>query len=238
MERIFGSEDGRQWHWLSPKDRKGKNRGICLIRYADDIIITAPTKEILQKYVIPRLQEFLQERGLVFNAEKTRILHVSDGFDFLGFHIQQFPKKELQIQPSKQNIQRHLSHLKEYCRTHEQCGTSDLIIGLNPIIRGWANYFRYCKINPAFSYVDNRIFRILWRWCIRRHPKKNTHWVKERYFPQNGNQNWRFAEDDYSLIMTSDIKRQKYDFWIGWLTKYQPKWRILLKTRYKEQIAN
>jgi RNA-directed DNA polymerase len=237
MERIFGSEDGRQWHWIPPRERKGKNWGICLVRYADDMVITAPTKEILQDYVMPKLQEFLQERGLVLNRDKTRIVHVSEGFDFLGFHIQQFPRRTLWIQPSKQSVRTHLNKVKEYLRTHKQCRTRDLIVALNPIIRGWANYFRYCKIDPTFSYIDNRIFEMLWRWSKRRHPQKSVSWIKKQYFTQKGNQNWRFAEDDLYLIMTSDIKRQKYDFWVGWLTKYQPKWRLILKTRCREQMG-
>lgn len=74
MERLFGAEtpDGRP---IAPSQRKGRNRGISLCRYADDFVATAPTREVLEEYVIPRLKEFLQERGLALSEAKTRIVH-------------------------------------------------------------------------------------------------------------------------------------------------------------------
>ena len=89
MERLFGCEwpDGRP---RSPAHRKGIDKGISLIRYADDFVVTAPTREVLETYVKPRIEGFLRDRGLTLNEAKTRIVEINEGFDFLGFHIRKF----------------------------------------------------------------------------------------------------------------------------------------------------
>ena len=86
MERLFGAEraDGRH---VTPCLRRGSNRGINLVRYADDFVVTAPSREVFEGYVIPRLAEFLAGRGLELSEAKTRIVHIDDGFDFLGFNL-------------------------------------------------------------------------------------------------------------------------------------------------------
>ena len=102
MERLFGCEttDGRT---ISPAKRKGENKGISLIRYADDFVVTAPSREILQEYVIPKLEGFLTARGLTLNKDKTHIVHQKEGFNFLGFTIRRFGETLL-AQPQKEKI--------------------------------------------------------------------------------------------------------------------------------------
>ncbi len=92
MERLFGSErpNGRT---ISPAARRGANRGVGLIRYADDFVVTAPSREVLEDYVVPRLTEFLASRGLSLSEAKTRIVHINDGFNFLGFTVRRVSKR-------------------------------------------------------------------------------------------------------------------------------------------------
>src|SRR5712691_9983364 len=89
MERLFDAEyaDGRP---KAPATRKGSNRGIAVMRYADDFVITAPTREVLETYARPRAEKFLEERGLALSEAKTRIVHIKEGFNFLGFHIRTY----------------------------------------------------------------------------------------------------------------------------------------------------
>ncbi len=89
MERLFGAEDDRG-RPVRPSRRHGLNRGIGLVRYADDLIVTAPSREVLEKYVVPTLTAFLEERGLKLSEAKTRIVHIDDGFDFLGFTVRRY----------------------------------------------------------------------------------------------------------------------------------------------------
>ena len=98
MERLFGAErpDGRH---ITPCLRRGSNRGINLVRYADDFVVTAPSREVLEGYVIPRLDGFLASRGLELSQAKTRTVHIDAGFEFLGFNLRHFPTGKLLVRP-------------------------------------------------------------------------------------------------------------------------------------------
>ena len=112
MEREFGSErpDGKL---VSPALRAGKNRGLNLIRYADDLIVTAPSREVLETYVVPKIEEFLAKRGLKLSEAKTRIVHVGEGFNFLGFEVRRYGRTLL-TRPQKEKVLNHLDRLKTY----------------------------------------------------------------------------------------------------------------------------
>ena len=86
LERLFGAEDTRG-NPVAPAKRKGLNRGLSVVRYADDFVVTAPSREVLESYVIPRITGFLKQRGLGLSEAKTRVVHIDEGFDFLGFTI-------------------------------------------------------------------------------------------------------------------------------------------------------
>lgn len=90
MERLFGSQR-RNGRTICPSARKGNYKGVSLIRYADDFVVTPRAREVLEDYVIPRLTDFLVGRGLSLSETKTRIVHIGDGFNFLGFTIRRFP---------------------------------------------------------------------------------------------------------------------------------------------------
>ena len=190
MERLFGCEwpDGRP---RSPAHRKGIDKGISLIRYADDFVVTAPTREVLETYVKPRIEEFLRDRGLTLNEAKTRIVEINEGFNFLGFHVRKFGRREKTlVVPQKEKVVKHLRAIKAYLDTHRQAPAGQVIKDLNPVIRGWANYYRHVSAKSTFAKVRHRQWQMLWRWAKRRHPKKPTRWVKARYFRDDGH--WTF----------------------------------------------
>ncbi len=118
---------------------KEGNRKVNLVRYADDFIITGKTRELLQDEVKPFVQHFLRERGLELSWKKTKVTYIQDGFDFLGQNIRKYNDKLL-IKPSKASIKSFLKKIRTLIKSNKQATTEDLIIKLNPIIRGWANY--------------------------------------------------------------------------------------------------
>ena len=128
-ERLFGSErpSGRT---MCPSSRKGNNKGVSLIRYADDFVVAAPSREVLEGYVIPRLTEFLAGRGL--SEAKTRIVHIKDGFNVLGFTIRRFPNGKLLTQPQKEKVIAHRRRLSQFLRAHRQLPTAEVIRALAP----------------------------------------------------------------------------------------------------------
>jgi RNA-directed DNA polymerase len=197
LEREFGCEkpDGDP---LSPASRKGVNKGINLIRYADDFVVTAPTKETLENYVIPKVEKFLSKRGLQLSEVKTRIVHVDEGFHFLGFEIRRY-KDKLLTKPQKDKVISHLQDIKAYLSSNKQAPAGKLVKDLNPAIRGWANYYRHGTSKRIFSITDHRIWQMLWTWATRRHPKKSKQWIKDRYFAND----WTFREGQAQLLRHS-----------------------------------
>jgi RNA-directed DNA polymerase len=158
-------------------DNFGKRRsGINLIRYADDFIITAKTKEILEEGIKPLLMGFLKERGLELSEKKTRITHIDEGFDFLGQNIRKYPesknKSKLLIKPSKDNVKTFLKNIRSKIHKSRSMTQGVLIGILNPMIRGWTNYHKSVVSKATFSKIEHEIWESLWRWAKRRHPKK------------------------------------------------------------------
>lgn len=165
---------------------------VNLVRYADDFIITARSRELLEKEIKPLVAEFLAERGLTLSEEKTVITHINDGFDFLGFNIRKF-KKRLYTSPSKNAQKRFLNNVRTIMKRHKMCKQVSLIRLLNPMITGWGNYYRYGASTNAFHRADNQIFLALKKWALRRHPKKTKTWVADKYWHTIRGRKWQFA---------------------------------------------
>lgn len=165
---------------------------VHLVRYADDFIVTADTKDLLEHKIKPAIVRFLFERGLELSEEKTRITHIDDGFDFLGFNIRKYNKKLL-TKPSKESIKSFLASIQEVINANKTSTTLKLLLAINPKIRGWVNYYRHGVSQKSFEYIDNAIFWMLWRWAKRRHPNKGARWVKDKYFARIGTQKWVFC---------------------------------------------
>ncbi|MCP3965294.1 MAG: group II intron reverse transcriptase/maturase, partial [Lentisphaerae bacterium] len=99
---------------------------INCISYADDFIITGASKELLENKIKPLVKQFLQERGLELSEEKTKITHISEGFDFLGFNIRKY-KEKLLIKPAKQNVLSFVRNIKAVIKKHPTIAAGELI---------------------------------------------------------------------------------------------------------------
>lgn len=182
---------------------KVKNPKVNFIRYADDFIITGNSKELLEEKVKPLVESFLRERGLELSPEKTRVTHINDGFDFLGWNFRKYDSKLL-IKPSKESIKSILGKVKEVFNSNKNTKTGNVIHQLNPIITGWANYHKGTVAKETFNYIDHQIWIKTWRWAARRHPNKGRKWIKRKYFKTIGNKNWNFCgnfENGQSIIL-------------------------------------
>ena len=164
---------------------------VHVIAYADDFIITGASKEVLEETVKPAVVAFLKERGLELSPEKTRLTHIDDGFDFLGFNVRRYGGKLL-IKPSKAAVKRFLAQIRELIRNRVTAKTADLIRQLNMKLRGWSNYYRHAVAKETFHSVDNQIFRSLTAWIRRRHPNKSAAWKHQRYYRCKGRRRWVF----------------------------------------------
>ena len=236
MERLFGCMNA-QGRYLQPAQRSGRNKGISLIRYADDFVVTAPSKEVIEEYVLPKLQTFLAERGLSLNRGKTQIVHRDEGFNFLGFNIRNY-KGKLLTKPQKEKVQQHLRHLKGILEANKQAKVESLVRQLNPIIMGWANYYRYGVASRTFSMVGHRLWQMLWRWAKWRHPNKSSGWVKQRYFKRVGNRNWVFGNQQATLCNLTEIPIRRYTKVRGNSSPYNPSQREYWAKRYVGQVRD
>jgi len=204
LERLFGAET-RNGKPVRPSNRRGLNQGISLVRYADDFIAVASTKEHLLNYVLPKIKDFLTERGLTLNLKKTRIVHRTEGFNFLGFHIRYYNNRKLIIKPQKEKVQAHLRKIKQVLKNNRHSSIENVIHHLNPLIWGWANYYRHCCAKQTFNYIKHRIWQMLWTWAKGRHPNKSAKWVRQRYFKTVDNRQWVFGTSVLSLRNPADI---------------------------------
>lgn len=168
------------------------NPKVNLVRYADDFIITGANKEILENQVKPLIIEFLGARGLTLSEEKTKITHIEEGFDFLGFNIRKYKGKFI-TKPSKQSQKRFLDKVRTIISQHKAAKQHSIIRLLNPVIEGWANYYRSCCASETFRKADAQIFYKVWRWSQRRHPQKGKYWIANKYFHTVKGRSWTFA---------------------------------------------
>jgi RNA-directed DNA polymerase len=163
-------------HWAVSRQDK-----VNFLRYADDFLVTAASREILEQKVKPAMVQFLQERGLRLSEEKSVITHISDGFNFLGQNVRKYGRKLL-IKPTAQSIRSVRDKVRECIRTCRGQTAATLIRKLNPILRGWANYHRHGVSKEIFGHIGYSVLRMLWRWIRRQHPNQSRGWIKRRYF--------------------------------------------------------
>ncbi len=151
-----------------------------LIRYADDLVALCHTRDEAVQ-VKARLAGWLATRGLVFNEDKTRIVSLDEGFDFLGFTVRRQSGKLL-IKPSKAALRRIRERLRTEMRALRGANAPAVLKRLNPIIRGWTAYYRTVVSSDAFGALDNYMWKLTYKWAKHRHPNKSKHWIVSRYF--------------------------------------------------------
>jgi RNA-directed DNA polymerase len=177
---------------VGPTQRARRKFKVNVNRYADDFVVTGVSKEILEQNVLPAIKQFLTVRGLELSEEKTRVTHIADGFDFLGQNIRKYGGKLL-IKPANKSVKALLEKVREIVRNNRSATQTNLILQLNPVIRGWAMYHRHVVSKSHFTSIDAHIWQLLWKWAVRRHPTKGTGWVKHKYFHVEGHRTWAFT---------------------------------------------
>jgi len=177
---------------------KSLNKKLGIVRYADDFLITSKTKKGLEE-VLPRVKQWLSERGLELSTEKTKIVHIDDGFNYLGFNIRCY-KGKLLIKPQKEKVLSFCKKVGKIIKSNKSVKQETIIKKLNPILRGFANYYQRVVSKETFQYISHRVWKYLWDWCKRRHLKKRIRWIKNKYFHFIKGRDWTFC------CMTEDRK--------------------------------
>lgn len=203
----------------SPNSREGRKlSGSWVIRYADDFIVTSSCKEKLVKKHIPRVIFFLSKRGLNISEKKSKILNLeNEGFTFLGWDVtlksrnlkrnkSKTNKKVLIIRPSKKSIKNFKRKIKDKFRSNKPIQA--LISDLNPILRGWTNYYRDSyHSQEVFQSIGHYIHQLWWKWAQKKHPNRNKNWIYNRYIHKTEKNSWRIGESED--IMLFDVIQAK-----------------------------
>jgi RNA-directed DNA polymerase len=181
-----------------------------LVRYADDLLAICHSRQQAEQ-VRAQLAEWLEPRGLAFNEDKTRIVHLSEGVDFLGFNVRRYPNGKLLIKPSKTAVKRIRQRFSSEMRALNGANALAVIRTINPIARGWATYYRSVVSKDVFATVDNHLWKLTYKWALRAHPNKSKGWVKARYFGEFNRSRadrWVFGDRDSGayLIRTTWTK--------------------------------
>ena len=223
---------------------KAKALKVGVIRYADDFVITGVSKEILENEIQPWVEDFLATRGLQLAKAKTKIVHIDEGFDFVGWNFRKY-SGTLLIKPSKKNIKAFYEKLRNAISNNLGATQENLIRLLNPILRGWALYHSPVVAKQAFSRMESLLFWRLMRWAKRRHPMKSAEWIRKKYWRTIGNRNWVFAcevvtakgtkatMDLYSLAGTAIERHTKIK---GAFNPYDPSWEMYGETLRKDRM--
>jgi RNA-directed DNA polymerase len=223
-----------------PKNtRQGQAAKVNLVRFADDFIVTGRSEQLLKEEVKPLVETFLRERGLELSEEKTHITHIETGFDFLGKNIRKYGRKLL-IKPSAKNVKALLTKVRAIIKANKATTAGHLIMQLNPVIRGWANFHRHMVSKRTFKRVDTHIFKTLWWWAKRRHPTKRKEWIRQKYFGASRRRRWAFSglvtgnkgtSSRVWLQMAANIPIRRHTKVRAKANAYDPQWETYFEKR-------
>jgi RNA-directed DNA polymerase len=154
----------------------------------------------------------LAPMGLQLSEAKTRICHIDEGFDFLGFHIQRkrkrgTTKRVVYTYPSKKALASIVGRVRALTNRTSHPTLAALLRQLNPVLRGWCTYFRYGVSAATFGYLDQYTWHRVVRWIRKRHNKTKWAVLMRRYLP-----GWRPTEDEVTLFQPQTVTVSRYRY--------------------------
>ena len=214
----------RQWRQemgTAGQRRKRKKHGLGkwrLIRFADDFVLVVSGQRHHVEALREQVAAVLAPLGLRLSPEKTRVVHIDEGFDFLSFHIRRrrkpgTSKHYVYTTPSKKAIQAVKDKVK--AKTHRSTrhlSLDELLTSLNRVLRGWANYFRYAVSKDVFNAVDSLAWGRIMRWIRAKYKSgRNAIGMNElrRRFCDQG---WRFAHNGVVFTGASIVMVTRYRY--------------------------
>lgn len=167
---------------LTPFDREMRRQGYQLTRYADDWVATCRT-QAEARAALAAARKILDKLGVKLNEEKTRIVHLQQGFEFLGYKIKRGNRamklpaskirsgahaRSLYAYPREKSIQHFKERIRRQTSRKAPVNTQELIEQINPVIRGWGNYYCKAHVRKLFNQLDRWIVRRIWSHRYKR----------------------------------------------------------------------
>jgi RNA-directed DNA polymerase len=208
----------RKWEALGPEWTRAKHRRaggavMRLVRYADDFVVLLAGRRADAEALWDEVGAVLAPMGLRLSVEKTRVCHIDEGFDFLGWRIQRRPwrsrtgKWAVYTYPSKKAVASIVGKVRTLTRRAKHRKLADLLRRLNPVLRGWCNYFRHGVSSRTFGYVDHFAFWRIVGWLRKRHVGLNMHTLVRRFLP-----GWQIRAGGIDLFRPSSVVIVRYRY--------------------------
>jgi RNA-directed DNA polymerase len=183
-----------------------------IVRYADDFVVMVSSSRAHAEALREEVAEVLAPIGLHLSAAKTKVCHVDEGFDFLGFHIQRKRKRGtgkhvVYTYPSKKALASIVGRIRALTNRSSHPALAVLLRELNPVLQGWCTYFRYGVSKATFGYLDQYTWHRVVRWLRKRHPRTKMAVLKRRYLP-----GWRPTEDGVTLLQPQQVTVSRYRY--------------------------
>jgi len=207
-----------KWEALGPSWTRAKHRragvpAMRLVRYADDFVVMISGQRADAEALWDEVAAVLAPMGLRLSVEKTRVCHIDEGFDFLGWRIQRrnqrgrTGKKAVYTYPSKKALASIIDKVRTLTRRASHRTLADLLRRLNPTLRGWCNYFRHGVSSRTFGYVGHYAFWRVVGWLKKRHAGLNMHTLVRRYLP-----GWKIRDNGIEMFQPSSIAIERYRY--------------------------
>jgi RNA-directed DNA polymerase len=207
-----------KWEALGSPSTRAKQRrasvpAMRIVRYADDFLVMVNGTRDDADALWDEVTAVLAPMGLSLSEEKTRVCHIDDGFDFLGWHIQRRHrrglngKKAVYTYPSKKALASVMAKVRSLTARAKHRTLGDLLISVNRVLRGWCNYFRHGVSTRTFSYLDHFTWRRVFGWIRKRHAGLSKGTLVHRHLP-----NWEMRDGQIEMFRPQKISITRYRY--------------------------
>ncbi|MDA8040256.1 MAG: reverse transcriptase domain-containing protein [Actinomycetota bacterium] len=215
---VLDEHFSAKWEALGPSWRRAKHRragvpAMRIIRYADDFVVMVNGSHGDAEALWDEVSSVLAPMGLRLSEEKTRVCHIDEGFDFLGWRIQRRPwrgrigKMAVYTYPSKKALASVTAKVRTLTRRAKHRTLADLLRRLNPVLRGWCNYFRHGVCKRTFSYLDNFAFWRIVGWLRKRHAGLKMGTLVHRFLPR-----WEVRDGKVEMFRPRTVPIVRYRY--------------------------
>ena len=200
-------------NWQRWKRRRAGVASMRLIRYADDFVVMVAGQRADAEALWDEVGAVLAPMGLRLSEEKTKVCHIDEGFDFLGWRIQrrarrdQPGKRAMYTYPSKKSLNSVIDKVRNITRSNRHRSLADLLRVLNPTLRGWCNYFRHGVSSQTFGYVDHYTWKRVVVWLRKRHQGLKWRILCQRHLP-----NWEIVDGKTRMFRPTSIAIERYRY--------------------------
>jgi RNA-directed DNA polymerase len=201
-----------------------------LVRYADDFVICVAGTRRHAEALVAETAQILRSLGLTLSRQKTRITHIDEGIDFLGWRIKRDLGRRgrpgIFLFASKPALRSVMSKVKEITRSGTNQSLDQLLHRLNAVLRGWCAYFRSGQSSRTFQYLAHYTWRRVVGWLRRKYPKRNWRWLRRHHLPR-----WWPTTKDMVLYNPAAVSTTRYRYraariqtpWQnGWIAEREP----------------